>query len=341
MSENILYRRSREDLAQVMEGSMVAFSTSTQNILKQLRALGGRDCAVMICGESGTGKELIARYCHKVSGRVNGPFVAVNCAALPDDLLESELFGHLRGSFTGAFHDHDGLIRQAHGGTLFLDEIGDMSLRTQAKLLRVIQEKKVRPVGGGEEKSVDFRIICATHKNMLSYTRAGGFRMDLYFRLSVIPVHVAPLRARPEDIIPLALHFINKWAVANKVAPKQLSKAAEARLLNHAWAGNVREVGNVIERAMVFSAGPTVEVEDIVFDSDYLGNADSNDAFLDMDLDVDLRGLEKQAIIQALRRCDGIKTRAAQMLGIDRKTLLRKEREYNLCQGSSVKEKPQ
>lgn len=329
VAEAVLYQKSKSNLGQVLDKSFVAHSKASMTILKQVQAVAASAASVMICGESGTGKELIAHQVHRLSGVRNGPFVAVNCAALPDDLLESELFGHKKGSFTGAVADHDGLIRRANGGTLFLDEVGDMSLRTQAKLLRVIQEKKVRPVGGGEEISVDFRIVCATHKNILQMTKTGEFRADLYFRLSVVPLFIPPLRARKDDLLPLAQHFVNRVAAECKVPPKRLSEGAKERLLLHDWSGNVRELSNVIERAMVYSKMETITEDHIQFDSDFL-IPDNFSRKEDRSSTLDLKQREREVISEALVQAGGIKTKAARWLGIDRKTLLRKEREYGI-----------
>lgn len=327
MAEAVLYQKSKSNLGQVLDKSFVAASKASQTILKQVQAVAESAASVMICGESGTGKELIALQCHKMSSVRAGPFVAVNCAALPDDLLESELFGHKKGAFTGAVSDHEGLIRRASGGTLFLDEVGDMSLRTQAKLLRVIQEKRVRPVGGSEEIPVDFRIVCATHKNILQMTKTGDFRADLYFRLAVVPLYIPPLRARRDDILPLAQHFVNRVAAVSKIPPKILTVGAKERLLNHDWSGNVRELSNVIERAMVYARKESITEDHIQFDCDFLIPGPSTDH---RSTSLDLKERERVVIAEALIQAGGIKTKAARWLGIDRKTLLRKEREYGI-----------
>ncbi len=326
---HLLYKRSESDLSEILKSSFVARSAASQNILKQVKSLSDCSASVLITGESGTGKEMIAHLCHKLSNRSSGPFIAVNCAALPDGLLESELFGHKRGSFTGAVNESEGLIRKAHKGTLFLDEIGDMSLTTQAKLLRVTQEKSVRPVGGDAEVPVDVRIICATHRNLLEASQDGSFRSDLYFRLSVIPIFIPPLRNRKDDIIPLAMHFINRISATNRTPPKTLSPMAKERLLKHDWPGNVRELNNVVERAMVYSQDLVIDEGNILFDYQYSGNADSHRDDLEIP-EINLKSLEILAIKEALRKANGIKSVAARHLGIDRKTLMRKEKQYEI-----------
>lgn len=326
--QNILYKKSQHKLFRVFDNAFVTSSKASIDILKQVRAVAQSDCSLMIYGESGTGKELIANYCHRSSLRKGAPFVAVNCAALPDDLLESELFGHKKGAFTGAISENEGLIKKANCGTLFLDEIGDMSLKTQAKLLRVLQEKTVRPVGGGQEESVDFRVICATHKNLLNATETGDFRADLYFRLSVVPIYIPPLRCRTDDILPIAQHLINRIAVKAQKPPKKLSGNAEVRLLQHNWAGNVRELYNVIERAIVFSENMVIESDSIRFDSDFLINNICSSSKKIEHESLDLKEMEKLTIKAALDKTNGIKSKAARLLGIDRKTLFRKEKEY-------------
>lgn len=328
-NKSVLYKRGQDNLGDILKGTFVARSTASQNILKQVRSLSDCSASVLITGESGTGKEMIAHLCHKLSSRSSGPFVAVNCAALPDGLLESELFGHKKGSFTGAVNDCEGLIRKAHKGTLFLDEIGDMSLTTQAKLLRVTQEKSVRPVGGDSEVPVDVRIICATHKNLLEASHEGTFRADLYFRLSVIPIFIPPLRSRKDDIVPLAMHFVNRISAANRVPPKTFSQEAKERLLRHDWPGNVRELNNVVERAMVYSQDSVISEGNIFFDYQYSLNSEASRSEQEMP-EVNLRSLEILAIKEALKKANGIKTVAARQLGIDRKTLMRKEKQYEI-----------
>ena len=297
-------------------------------MINQVHEFARSSSTVLISGETGTGKEMLARYCHDMSPRSAGPFVPVNCAALPEDLLESELFGHRKGSFTGAIENHEGLMVKANGGTLFLDEVADMSLKIQAKLLRVVQERRVRPVGESSEVPVDIRIVCASHRNLLQAVNDKEFRQDLYFRLSVLPVHVPPLRVRPEDTLALSRHFLSTYCSQAHIAPKRITTLTEKKLTGHSWPGNVRELSNVIERVLVYSTDHLVYPEDIHFDGDQITNylPDSENLFYDLDLKI----LERKAISFALRASNGIKIQAARRLGIDRKTLLRKEKEYGL-----------
>ncbi len=333
MTDVVLYKKSQNKLSHIFNKTYVAASRASKDVFQQVKAVAASTCSVMVFGESGTGKELIATYCHRNSLFKDGPFIAVNCAALPEDLLESELFGHKKGSFTGATKDHEGLIYRAHNGTLFLDEIGDMSLKTQAKLLRVLQEKKLRPVGGDTEFDVNFRVICATNKNLLDATKSGEFREDLYFRLSVVPIYIPPLRSRKDDIIPLANHFVNRCASLCHQPPKIISEEAKQRLLEHKWNGNVRELNNVIERAVVFAGNDNIDAEHIRFDTDFLMNhKEKGSTYSDANIPFNLKERERIAIKAALAKTKGVKSEAAKLLGIDRKTLFRKEKEYVINQ---------
>ncbi len=329
MARTVLYRKTSGDrLGEILSKGFIARSEKTRNILRRVRALKDSRAATLICGESGTGKELVARMVHDTSLGPDAPFVAINCAALPEGLLESELFGHRKGSFTGAINHSPGLFRQAHGGTLFLDEIGDMPISLQAKLLRVLQEGKVRPVGGGEEYPVNVRVISASHQNLMDSCARKKFRMDLYFRLSVIPLLIPSLRERKEEILPLAKHHVNRVSLSEKKPPKSVSKEAEERLISHTWPGNVRELNNVMERALIFSPDYQIKPEHIIFDCDYAEGgkmAEMNSLPV-----VSLKKLEELAIRKALKESKGVKTRAARKLGIDRKTLLRKAKDYGL-----------
>jgi DNA-binding NtrC family response regulator len=242
--------------------SMVAESTATRDLLALVRRVAPAASTVLLQGESGTGKEFVARLLHYWSDRVGAPFVAVNCAALAPGVLESELFGHERGAFTGAFQARAGCFERADGGTLFLDEIGEISGEFQAKLLRVLQDGEVQRVGASKPRHVDVRVVAATNRNLRDAIAEGRFREDLYFRLDVIPIHLEPLRARREDILPLARFFLARHAET----PLALSAEAEARLLAHAWPGNVRELENAIERAAILARGERVEPEDLLLE---------------------------------------------------------------------------
>lgn len=286
---------------------------------------------VLIQGESGTGKEVVARAIHNLGPRAKAPFVAINCTAIPETLLESELFGHAKGSFTGATGQKKGLFEEANGGTLFLDEIGDMSPALQAKLLRVLQERKIRPVGANNFIDVDVRIIAATHKDLKAGIKENTFREDLFYRLSVIPVQIPPLRERPEDIPLLADHFLHKYAAANAFSGvpriRGFSKDALAKLLKYRWQGNVRELENLVERAVVLAPGPMIEPSDLP--DPEVGNAEDMFKGLTSDFPT-LTQIEERYIRAVLQKTAGRKDRAAQILGVNRRTLYRKEREYGL-----------
>lgn len=282
---------------------------------------------VLITGESGTGKERVARAIHEAGPRRSKPFVAINCTAIPDTLLESELFGHAKGAFTGAIQRRRGLFEEAEGGTLFLDEIGDLDLQLQAKLLRVLQEKRVRAVGENVDKAVDVRIVAATHKDLKAAIKEGRFREDLYYRLAVIPIVIPPLRQRREDIPLLAEHFLRRFAAANGRDVRGFTPAAMAKLLALRWEGNVRELENTLERAVVLATGKQIEATDLpspdgVTADDFFGAAVSDFPTIEQ--------LEARYVRRVLEKTGGRKDQAAQILGIDRRTLYRKEREYGL-----------
>ncbi|MCB1049791.1 MAG: sigma-54-dependent Fis family transcriptional regulator [Acidobacteria bacterium] len=282
---------------------------------------------IMITGESGTGKELVAKGIHQLSTRANRTFVALNCSAIPENLLESELFGHVRGAFTGAIQNKRGLFEEADGGTLFLDEIGDMPLHLQAKLLRVLQEKRVRPVGGNVGKKVDVRLLAATHMDLKQAIRQGTFREDLYYRLCVIPIHLPALRERREDIPLLAEFFLSRFRAENNVTVNGFSRGAMAALMRHRWEGNVRELENLIERTVVLCSGSRIAEGDLPA----LSETDPHELLERAGKENwSLQDLERQYIRQVLQMVGGRKERAAEILGINRRTLYRKEREYGL-----------
>src|SRR3954454_8211857 len=245
--------------------TIVGDSSVMHQLLEQVAMAAPTNGRVLIYGENGTGKELVARTIHGHSRRARGPFIEVNCAAIPEELIESELFGHMRGSFTGATADRRGKFELADGGTLFLDEIGDMSVKTQAKVLRALQEQVVEPVGGSTSVKVDVRVIAATNKDLPTEIRAGRFREDLYFRLNVIPIFVPPLREREHDIILLAEHFMAELAREYGRRPKRLDPGAATGLRSYRWPGNVRELHNVIERLMIMVPGDTITFADLAF----------------------------------------------------------------------------
>jgi two-component system, NtrC family, nitrogen regulation response regulator NtrX len=244
-------------------GEIVGRSPVVRSLVDQIARVAGTMARVLITGENGTGKELVARALHAQSARAKGPFVEVNCAAIPSELIESELFGHMKGSFTGAVADRAGKFEQADGGTLFLDEIGDMSHAAQAKVLRVLQEGEVTRIGGNKVRKVDVRVVAATNKRLEEEIQGGRFREDLFYRLNVVPIHVAPLRERREDIPMLAQHFAMRLAAEGQVPPKQLEPDAVDRLVAHDWPGNVRELRNTVERLLILAQGPRVTATDV------------------------------------------------------------------------------
>ncbi|MBP1626471.1 MAG: ntrX [Holophagaceae bacterium] len=254
-------QRLRQEMDQTR--FFMAESPAMKRLLGDVALVAPTEGRVLLTGENGSGKEEIARRIHDLSPRVKGPFVEVNCAAIPEELIESELFGHVKGAFTGAIRDQKGKFREAHGGTLFLDEVGDMSLKTQAKVLRALQEGRVEPIGGGGAVGVDVRVIAATNKDLTEEIKTGRFREDLYFRLAVVPLRVPPLRDRPEELIQLAEAFVARTAAAQGKAPKRLAPEARDTLLHHDWPGNVRELKNLMERAMILARGSEITPKDL------------------------------------------------------------------------------
>ncbi len=307
--------------------NIVAESAAMQEVLSLVTRIAGSNASVLITGESGTGKELIARAIHYNSPRAEMPFVAVNLAAVPETLIESELFGHVKGAFTDARNDRMGMFAEANGGTIFLDEIGELAPSLQAKLLRVLQEHEVRPLGATGNLSVDVRVVAATNRDLEEMMNDGGFREDLYYRLNVIQIDLPPLRRRPDDIRPLVEHFLA--TAGSKFDPPRnyhLSVEAQRTLLAYPWPGNVRELENVIERGLALCEGTIIEDEDLPNHvrerraSDFLAAAVARK--------MSLAELEREYIERVLEDEGGNKTRAAQRLGLDRKTLYRKLEDY-------------
>ena len=315
---------------------IVGKSQAMKDIFDLIERVAVANSNVLITGESGTGKEVVAKAIHQQSPRVAKTFVAVNCAAIPDTLLESELFGHAKGSFTGATSDKKGLFEEADGGTLFLDEIGDLDMALQAKLLRVLQERTIRPVGSNQNKPIDVRVIAATHRDLKKSIINGTFREDLYYRLAVIPIVVPPLRHRPEDIPLLAQHFLYKYSMLNGGRVTGFSHEAMQRITALPWPGNVRELENMIERMVVLSKHPIIQVTDIPSGEEKGFESFYGQSTSDMPT---LEDLERRYMGLVLEKTGGKKERAAQILGINRRTLYRKERDYGFVTGSE--EEPQ
>jgi len=298
--------------------SLVGTSPAMQRVYDLMSQVATTKTNVLISGESGTGKELVARGIHDQSDRSGGAFVAVNCGAIPENLLESELFGHVKGAFTGAVSDKQGLFHVADGGTLFLDEIGELPHSLQVKLLRVIQEKTVRPVGGNKDASVDVRIIAATNRDLHAEAMEGRFREDLYYRLNVIQIPLPPLRARREDIPLLLQHFVAKYARELDKEVDGIDEAAMTKILAHDFPGNVRELENTMERSVALTRGPTIGVE-VLPGSVLEPTARASDRRLPAggaDLDALLAEYERGLISEALERSGGVKKRAAALLGV-------------------------
>lgn len=313
-------------------GEVIGKSAGMKEVFDLVSRVAHATANVLITGESGTGKEMVAKAIHDRGPRASKPFVAINCTAIPETLLESELFGHAKGSFTGAIQRKKGLFEEAEGGSLFLDEIGDMNVTLQSKLLRVIQERKVRPVGDNIARDVNVRIIAATHKDLKAAIKDGRFRDDLYYRLSVIPIAIPSLRQRREDIPLLAEHFLKKYAAVNNAKIKGFSKRAMAKLMSLRWEGNVRELENVIERAVVLTTQTLIDEVDIP--SPETENAEQFFTNATGDFPT-LEQLESRYLQVVLDKTAGRKDRAAQILGINRRTLYRKEREYGFLNHDS------
>jgi two-component system, NtrC family, nitrogen regulation response regulator NtrX len=309
--------------------TMVGESYAMAQLREQIAMAAPTNGRVLIFGENGTGKELVARSIHALSRRRNGPFVEVNCAAIPEELIESELFGHVKGSFTGALADRRGKFEMAGGGTLFLDEIGDMSLKTQAKVLRALQEQVVEPVGGTTSVHVDVRVLAATNKDLPAEIRGGRFREDLYFRLNVIPIFVPPLRDRDEDIPLLAEHFMAELAREYGRRPKRLDPGAATGLQSYRWPGNVRELRNVIERLMIMVPGDTISLSDLTFLDGAPLQAEEADGPTEPLHEARDR-FERDYILRALAAHNGNISRTADALGVERSNLYRKMRAFGI-----------
>ncbi len=313
---------------------MVGESAVMRHLREQLLLAAPTNGRVLILGENGTGKELVARTLHAHSRRRAGPFVEVNCAAIPEELIESELFGHTKGAFTGAVADRRGRFEHAHGGTIFLDEIGDMSLKTQAKVLRALQEQAVQPVGGTSTIRVDVRVVAATNKDLQEEIRAGRFREDLYFRLNVVPIFVPPLRDRMEDIPRLAEHFMATLSAEYGRRVKRFAPEAMARLQHYAWPGNVRELHNVIERLLIMVHDHTVTGDDVSFidDGGAVAAAPGGATASPITMLAEARdAFERGYILRVLAVHQGNISRTADALGVERSNLYKKMRAFGIA----------
>ncbi|MBN1559034.1 sigma-54-dependent Fis family transcriptional regulator [candidate division KSB1 bacterium] len=299
-------------------------------LLDQLARIAEVDASVLINGESGSGKELVARALHKQSQRKDGPFIAINCSAVPETLLESELFGHKKGAFTDAKADRKGLFLQANGGTLFFDEVGDIPLILQPKLLRALEERRIRPLGGNDEVEFDVRILAATNRDLESEIAQKNFRQDLYFRLNVIQIDVPPLRLRGNDILLLAHHFIDFNAQRMNKSIKGLLKATAQKLMAYEWPGNVRELKNAMERAVALCQHDKISVQDLPEKIRSYASSGINTQNFDFAELLPLDDIERRYISHVLTAVGGNRSVAAKILGIDRKTLYRKITHYNL-----------
>lgn len=350
-------RRAREvEFAQSASGDghrkfhfegVIGKSGGIEKIYQLVQKIAATNTNVLITGESGTGKELIARAIHHNGPRKSKPFIAVNCGAIPENLMESELFGHVRGAFTGAIADHAGLFKQADEGTIFLDEVGELALHLQVKLLRVLQEKSFTPVGGSKPTKVDVRVISATNKDLRKEMEEGRFREDLFYRLNVVQMVMPPLRSRQEDISALAHYFLRKFAASHDKKVEEISSGALMRLLNYSYPGNVRELENIIEHAVAVAGKNILTEEDLphhikigladesaIFEK---GAAEGPEGFFNkgLSLDTELETHEKHILLGALKRANGVQKRAAEILGINYRSLRHRLEKYDLLSSKS------
>jgi two-component system response regulator HydG len=328
-------RRLREASHETKSGSsLIGRSPAMARVQDLIARIGGSDSSVLIHGETGTGKELVARALHATSERRNGPFVALNCAAVPAALLESELFGHVRGAFTDAKTTREGLFLRASGGTLLLDEIGEMPLEMQPKLLRALQERTVRPVGGNSDIPFDTRVVAATHRNLEREIEAKRFREDLFYRINVVTIDVPPLRERSSDVLLLATHFLRVGSERFRKHEMKLSPAVASLLLAYNWPGNVRELENCIERAIALARLDHISAEDL---PEKIRTYQPQGFALDAGEPEEILPLEEVArryTLRALKILDGNKSRAADLLGVDRRTLYRRLEKYDGNEGA-------
>jgi len=316
--ENVLLRETVAEVAR--PGELIGQSTAMRKIFDAIETVGPTDATVLVTGESGTGKELVARAIHQASPRRFHPLVVIHCGALTETLLESELFGHEKGAFTGAQYRKKGKFEIAEGGTVFLDEIGDITLKTQTDLLRVLQEREITRVGGNQIIKVDFRCIAATNKDLEKLIEEGKFRPDLFYRLNVFRIELPPLRARREDIPPLVDHFVRKFSLAMNKRITRVSPAAMNQLQQQPWVGNVRELENAVERAMVVGQEPELHEQDFIFKPQSVAAASASGKKLEE--------MERAHILRVVEECGGNQSHAAEILDIDRVTLYHKLKKY-------------
>ena len=326
-----LSRENRQLKSQLAEradfSAIIGSSPAMEKVFQVVAKVADTEASVLITGESGTGKELVARSIHSRSSRKNGPFVAINCAAIPHDLLESELFGHLKGAFTGAVRDKTGKFALADGGTLFLDEVGELPPPLQPKLLRALQERVIEPVGGTKEQKLDVRVVAATNLDMEKAMSDGTFREDLYYRLAVIPLHLPPLRQRRDDIPLLLKHFCGRHGAETV----QFDKAALGALVSYPWPGNVRELENLVERLLIMRNGDTITAEDLPEKLLYNDRPVSADTVVNLPPEgYSLEQLEREVVVQALERNAWNQTAAARFLRIPRHTLIYRLEKYGI-----------
>jgi len=311
--------------------NLVGDSPAFRQVIEAIAQVCESRANVLLTGESGTGKELVARAIHYNSPRKDKPFVALNCAAIPEGLLESELFGHVKGAFTGAVGNREGRFAQADGGTLFLDEIGDMPMPVQAKILRVLQERSFEPVGGSQSRQVDVRIVAATNKNLQAAVSQGQFRDDLYYRLNVYPIALPPLRDRVEDIPQLAQHFLKMLEVGMGKRLTGFTTGALKAMCGYGWPGNIRELQNCVERGLIVAKGNQIAETDLPrYLSESPQGASADGPRFPMDLDEELARIEQEFILEALNRADGVQVAAANLLGVNERSLWHRIKKYGI-----------
>lgn len=320
---------------------VIGKSPGFKKAMELAKRVSSSQANIIIFGESGSGKEVVAKAVHDLGDRKNGPFVAINCSAIPENLLESELFGYAKGAFTGAVGSKTGLFEEANKGTLFLDEIGDLALPLQSKLLRVLQERKIKRIGENQTRDITARVICATHKDLKKEVEKGNFREDLYFRLNVIPIYMPPLRERKEDIIPLSEYFLKKFSLLNNAKIQGFTKQAIKHLESLPWKGNVRELENAIERAVVLTNSEYVDVDDLPAPDYGLSETKSEEkgasnALFAINSIMPLEELNKRYIEFIFKRNGFAKEQTAKELGIDRKTLYRKLKELETVEQMTI-----